>query len=366
MNQRTIVAMLLYLPLGGCSEPPQTWKDDFEFVWRGENITIYGFDRTVNDACGGSLVFADQYVDAVSEHLGFDPDTRIDYQWMSPEFYHGKCPPDAGSCTASGVTRSRDLPQMHEIVHAVTYHNIGVCPSLLEEGLAEFLGNPQYEYLHVSDEAVLEGEIEALLGAAPLDGVHYPRAGHFVAFLAETFGIEAVVDLCVALDYYATDEDWQRASEAVLGVDLERLLAQYEQYPACTLQQYRARLLECSGDIDHVIAPGLTTEFDVTMDCRDNEVIGPVDGQMVALRQVWVEQPLYAYVEVKNAAGSHMPEVMASQPCTPCSSKPRLNGNVHPTVHFALDEGLHTLSFYLPVDRVDTFHVTIKPLSDGD
>jgi hypothetical protein len=365
MNQRIhhiIGAIVLCVSLDGCSEEPQTWKQDYGFVWRGVNVTIYGFDRTAEDACGGSLAFTDQYVEAVTHYLGFDPDTRIDYQWMSPERFTGKCPPEALSCTASGVARSRDLPQMHEIIHAVTYQNIGTCPSVLEEGLAEYLGNPSYQYLHVNDVPELGDELDTLLTASPIEAGDYRRAGHFVAFLTERFGIDAVVDLCAELDFYATRADWEQASESVLDVDLDRLLLAYAEYPPCSIQQYRARLMECGGDIDSIVEPGSTTEFSVNMDCSDEDVIGPINGQMIAIRQVWVEEPIYAHVRVENADGLYPPQVLATQACAPCSDKPRLNGNVHPTVYFALEAGLHAFLFYLPADQVDSFDVTITPL----
>lgn len=380
MSQRAFVAIAVLWPLlGGCHDPggndpsdpshSNDWKENYEFVWEGDHLTVHGFDRSIDEACGGSFAFADAYVATLSDTLGFDRNTKIDYQWMSPAFFADKCPPDATSCTASGVARSPDIPQMHEIVHAVTYQNIGVCPSVLEEGMAEYFGDPRYEYLHPDppNEPPSEapGSIESMLTAVPIAHGDYRRAGHFVSFLAEKYGIEAVVELCAAMQFESTRQDWERASSMVLGVSVDELLANYAKYPSCTQQQYRARLMECSGDIDHVIEPGMTTEFSVEMDCRDEHVIGPVDGQMIVIQQIQVEQPLYALVEVSNDAGLYPVDVVASQACKPCSANPRLNGNVHPTVWFALDAGRHALMFYLPADQVDTFNVKITPIS-GD
>jgi hypothetical protein len=380
MSQRAFVALAVLCPLlGGCHDPggndskdpkdPANWINDYEFTWKGEHVTVRGFDRAESEACAGSLAFTDAYVAKLTDTLGFDPSTQIDYQWMSPAFFADKCAPDAESCTVSGVARSQDLPQMHEIVHAVAYQNIGVCPSVLEEGLAVYFGDPRYATLgadELDNPTPLRGEIEAMLTAAPIDQAEYSRAGHFVSFLVEKYGIEAVVELCAALHFESTRQDWERASEAVLEVSVDELLAIYAKYPTCTTQQYRARLMECSGEIDHVIAPGTTTEFTVDMDCGDEHVIGPIGGdQMLVIQRIEVEQPLYALVEVTNAAGQSPVDVVASQPCKPCSGKPRLNGNTHPTVWFALDAGRHALMFYLPVDQVDSFDVKITPIS-GD
>ena len=37
----------------GCTEAP--WQEDPDFEWHGEFVTIYGYDRDVEQACGESL-----------------------------------------------------------------------------------------------------------------------------------------------------------------------------------------------------------------------------------------------------------------------------------------------------------------------
>jgi hypothetical protein len=358
----TIIASLLTLT--ACQDPP-TWRDDYDFVWYGKYVTLYGHDRELEEACGGSMEFLDAYVAAVADHLGYGPDVHIDYRWMSREFFPGKCNRGSAGCSSDGEVRSPWLPHMHEVSHAISYGNGKYCTPILEEGLAEYLSRPRFESLHVNTVPVLPGDIEEMLTTKGVRGSHYPRAGHFVAFLADLYGIQAVADLCREIPWGGTREDWEYAVQDILGLTVDELLAVYADYPLCSKQQYRARLLECNGEVDLTLGADAPTHFRVVMDCASKGTIGPINGQVVAIVRVRVEQNMWASVWIETDDGAVPRRALSTWECAACSAKPRNNASVvgiEPPANFRLRKGLHSFLFFRSVNRPETFNVTITPI----
>lgn len=358
MTLRSFALMAMALTLGlACTDEPDTWTDDYAFRWQTEHVTVDGFDRTPDEACGGSLKYLNDSVAALGEHAGFDPATHIHYRWMSPEYLLDKCPPGAAACMSmSGVPRTTSIPDLYGVTHAALYENVGFCPAVLQAGLAQVFGAA-----HERQGPVERGDIEAMLvGSFTADQVEH--AGHFVAYLIEAFGVEAVVELCVSLDDESTRDDWARVSEAELGLELDALLAEYAEYPRCNQLQYRAALLECSGPIDHVLEPFVTTELSITLDCNEPDVIGPIDGNMIVTRRLQVDTRMGASITVRDSAGREIEPSITTHECAPCSTDPQPNLPEHLPL-FLFDPGVHTLSFSVPVDEPETFHVTINPVT---
>jgi len=357
----TIIALsLLAAVCSACQAAPHNWGDDYNFVWHGEHVSVYGFDREPEEAFAGSMQFTDDYAGVLADYLGYSLPAPINYQWMSPEFFEGKCPGGASACTAWGRPRAQTIPHMHEIAHAVSYASGRYCASVLEEGLAEYFSWPRFEFTG-GKEPEFDAEIEDILTGAPIRYSGYPRAGHFAAFLVETYGVDAVVELCQAVPIFNETADWERAFEAVFDTSLAALLNSYAEYPLCTPQQYRARLMECRGEIDITVDPYDNTAFSVVMNGDQDDIIGPLDGKMIAIRRVWVEEFTYALVTLRTQAGSIPRNAMASQQCVPCSAKPQVNASIDPSLTFVLPAGRHAFFFYRHVDHSDVFDVTIVP-----
>jgi hypothetical protein len=364
VNYRIFVAVALGLILAACQDPP-TWRDDYDFVWYGKYVTLYGYDREAEEACGGSMEFLDDYVVAVADYLGYGPDVHIDYRWMPRELVQEQCGPVL-ACAYGPEVRSPWLPHMHEVSHAVSHERLNRnCTPLLEEGLAEYLSDPRFESLHVDAVPELPGDIEEMLTTRGVRGSQYPRAGHFVSFLVETYGIEAVIDLCRDIPWGGSREDWEYAVQDILGLNVDELLAVYADYPLCSRQQYRARLLECNGEVDLTLGADAPTHFRVAMDCASKGTIGPINGQVVAIVRVRVEQNMWASVWIETDDGAVPRRALSTWECAACSAKPRNNASVvgiEPPANFRLRKGLHSFLFFRPVNRPETFNVTITPI----
>src|SRR5690606_29256197 len=133
------LACLIVLLAGGCQAEVTTWEDEWDFVWHGEQVTVYGYERLEEQACGGSLAAVDAHSAAILEFFGETEPVHYDYRWMSHEVVDGRCPPGASACTAYGEPWARELPDLHENAHGTIYNAWdGSCPSFLSEGLAEY------------------------------------------------------------------------------------------------------------------------------------------------------------------------------------------------------------------------------------
>jgi hypothetical protein len=139
-----------------CQDEPTSWKDDYSFVWHGEYISVYGYDRTIEEACGGSFAAIDAHTEAILEMSGSDESIHYDYRWMSEEFIEGRCPSDLGACTVYGEPWVVSIHHMHEIAHAVEYLAWdNACPSVLGEGLAEYFSGLRFHADDLPDPSLM-------------------------------------------------------------------------------------------------------------------------------------------------------------------------------------------------------------------
>src|SRR6187455_629529 len=83
-----------------CQDEP--WTNDYTFVWHGEYASVYGYDRAIEEACGGSFAATDNHSASILEMFGSNESIHYDYRWMSAEFWEGRCPSNAGACTHYG------------------------------------------------------------------------------------------------------------------------------------------------------------------------------------------------------------------------------------------------------------------------
>ncbi|PRP93071.1 hypothetical protein ENSA5_45630 [Enhygromyxa salina] len=345
----------------GCQPDAPNWRDEYTYVWEGEHVSVYGYERGEEDACGGSLGAVDRHSASLVEFFGFDESLHYDYRWMSQQIWEGKCPPEFGACTAAGVPHTRTVPDMHETAHAVSYTGRGrFCPSVIEEGLAEYFAEPRFYWRWWTDPE-LPGEIGELLTAAPVPFGRYRRAGHFASFLVESYGSEAVAALCEAIPFDNAIEDWEDATRAVLGVELQDLLDDYGSYPLCHNQQYRARLGECGGEPDATADPDEEVVFEVSMDCSDPGTIGPLRSHTVATRRIWFPEEMRTGVFIVGEDGEAATLDFNIQQCAPCSAEPDLYTSTDLTTVFNFRAGMYELILFAEPEQSQTLTIRLAP-----
>ena len=46
------------------------WRDDYDFAWHGENVTVYAYGYSEDDVCGGSFAELDGHIAMIERDLG--------------------------------------------------------------------------------------------------------------------------------------------------------------------------------------------------------------------------------------------------------------------------------------------------------
>jgi hypothetical protein len=303
-----------------------TWTDDYDFVWHGEHVTVYGYDHTEADACGGSFAELDGHAGMIKRDLGIEHAPAYTYRWLSYDYWEqleddNPCFEHA-ACARSGEAISRLLPHGHELVHSVT-HYIGSdgCPQVLNEGLAMYYN----EYPPTSTEAPMleDASIREIL-ANGLDGdlEEFGVTLHFVAFLAETYGPKSIVELCEALPKEPAISMWDEAIRSVYGITLEQLLEQFEEYPTCSYEHMRARLWGCSaGPAFPFWEAG--DEYVVETGCDDPQATNSAWGENKAVleRRVYLGDDMELRI-MSDTIGVGAEAIHMIQECAPCSENP--------------------------------------------
>ncbi len=256
--------------------PPPEPEPDFEL--ETERVLLRGYGRSEAELCAGTTRWIDDYLDALAPAFDLAPGLLGEYRWYSDELWTTTtCSQYAGCTSTKGPTVfAPDIPIEHELAHLAGATR---CPSVLSEGLAEYLrgvGDPL-----AGD--VADVDIEHTLGASfeeeDWHTADYHRARNFVSFLTHEYDLNAVVDLCRATPD-ATDRDaLDQAAREVLGASLDELLADYAEYPACPDEHDRAKLLECSRE--PVVELPLDSDATLVVDlasCNHPDAIGPQDG----------------------------------------------------------------------------------------
>lgn len=355
--RRLSTSVLVLLLVIACQDEPSSWKDDYTFVWHGEYVSVYGYERSVEEACGGSFAAIDMHTASILESFGTHEPIHYEYRWMSPEFFQGRCKPGAAACTAYGEPWTESVPQMHEISHATLYASWdNACPSFLDEGLAEYFSSPRWS----GDKLPEPSTVGDILTGAPIQSSEYSVAGHFASFLMEEFGSEAVKELCYAIPFNNTMMDWDQAAEEVLGLSLPELLALYETYPLCTQQQYRARVWECAGQPD-VTYTGEELTFYVDSECESERVLGPVSDKAIAVRRVWFTEDITAQIVVLQQDPPGQLDLFMTQECAPCSAGPQVYRTDGLPPIYPFRAGMHEFIFAFELDATGPLEVYIGP-----
>ncbi len=190
---------------------------------------------------------------------------------------------------------------------------------------------------------------------ADLDGIEteaeYARAAHFVAFLSERYGWEAILGLDAARGPESGVAALDAAFEAVLGAGLDAVLAQYEGYP------------ECTGTVDMSIAcaepPTASVDFSNTsherlVDCASASGVGPHLGMVFVEEVIELGAAINgSRIVAGHGEGMDKGGFVVIRRCGPCSENgvakivDGLNGFVSEQ---DFPPGRYVVRFYLPVD----------------
>ena len=259
----TGVALLALVSPSACSDEPEPPP----IIWEGEHLR-FGTDADDTEICAGTLPYLDGVVGHLGELFG-QPDAQVDYYWL-PDGPQPFCPGDAYGCGDERGAFSKYVIHQHELVHSLRFPNGLYLP--LEEGLAEAYGDDWNRF-------PIHGDIHDLLSDPSdghLPGPGYGLAAHFVSYLEATHGLDAIIELDAATNYYDTSfSQAQAAFEQVYDQSLDTAIADYQaEYPRCDTRVFRDKAFDCSRNV--VNAP---TEIDgrldmtISMACDDPAVL---------------------------------------------------------------------------------------------
>jgi hypothetical protein len=246
----------------------------------------------------------DRLLGALREQLGAPAPGRPTYYLLEGELteYDTPCPSEAYACADGSAAYTRIAPLDHEIVH-LARSAVDFSHPLLEEGAAEYWG----------DDADIRGPVrgdvlDIATRGSEVQFPSYPRAGHFVAYLVETYGETAFFDVSARTRFDSTVEELSGALVEVYGMDLEMLVEDYEAiYPECPQVEYRAAIGECAFAAARPLCDAIQGPLVIRrrFSCGDEDVLGPRLGRLWTTIPVDVpEAGLYNLVfEASPAAG---------------------------------------------------------------
>jgi hypothetical protein len=303
------------------------WREDYDFAWQGERVTVYGYGHTEADLCGGSLAELDGHTAAIERELGIEGAPAYPYRWLSADYWDalGETNPchEHAACASSGEPITRWLPHMHEVVHAIT-HDAGGCPRLLDEGLAMYYDGSSPTTL--GSVAENPTQIRELLANGLLGHTYGDRIGrllHFTTFLVETYGPPSVLELCGELPMLEPSlAEWDQAVLEVYEITLEQLLDEYDAFPECRYANMAGRLWGCSGRRDFTFW-NPDGEYVVETGCDEPQVTNAW-GEAVLTRRVYLFTDMELRVS-SNTVGTGRDAVHALQRCpSSCSDDPEV------------------------------------------
>ena len=317
---RSRFACLLAGLLGLACVAEQPAGPDFE--WQGEWIDIWGIGKQPEDTCAGTFAYLDGFADAISSEFGVDAHLGV-YRWYSHERFdeYDPCRNPGLGCAGLNGAFTYFMPFEHEVVHLANIQSFP-CPRLLSEGLAE--------YYSPNSETPTSGDIQSLLEGptTSLAGSDYPIAGAFVAYLVETYGHDALLEICRLTGPAPTAELLAETMTSTFGVPLEQVIDDFgfwEDIYACEYSQYRAKLYEC-GQPPATVLERQTVTLDVTLDCNDARTIGPRDQEIWTLVnfRVAAEGSTTYEISLKDDTGAYIDEVgFELIECAACGDGPR-------------------------------------------
>lgn len=353
---RALAYSVVLSVLLSCGDEDGQFRDLPPITWRGSHIE-FGSDVDA-EICPATLPSENEYMEGVDEYVRSNTAYPIRYYHLREDLslygfgcagYHGCVRVDDGAV----VIGSRQLSLRHELIHA---SSIGGKHSVLEEGLATFLGNDAYWWgiAEPLDVRAAFDSVDGKRGGIPAE--FYPVAGHFVSFLVEAHGLPAVVALVDASTPGMTLDELSELSVETLGEDLRLALDEYEASgPGCEVAQYAPTWFQCeltppSIPIFSCTGAGEAVDVDVALSCADG-ASGVQDGMI--WRDVLIDAPRSLPTLVRVYEGHPVELVVRScgQGCsTPLARLASEMAEEHTIAQpFELREGLNLVRILKPV-----------------
>ena len=271
-TRQVAIAGFAALVLAGCAyeEPPISWEGE---------IIRFGADDP-EAVCGDSLEWMDARAVALAETFsaaGAEVYPQVDFYWVPESWWEqDACSAEtAHACTVDNVIHSLSVPQEHELVHALRRKKL---PRVFEEGLATLYGDLGFTPVPSPRE-----RLQVML-EDDWDSTHedYARAGHFVGFLVERYGLDPLLEMG---EYAGFDASWsktQSAFAAAYGFSLQDALVEYEEYPECSPLNWMNVDIACMQEPVVIDPPHGSGEvvFSQQIACGEPDVRGPLWGSM--------------------------------------------------------------------------------------
>ncbi|MBL9103258.1 MAG: hypothetical protein JNL82_20095 [Myxococcales bacterium] len=275
-SSATLLALAL-LGGGSCGDasgnlPPVVWGDEHY---------LYATD-VEEPVCAATLRRQGEFAAGLADVLFGPPDPPrkfIYYVLDERSFLDAACP-DGSGCYTSGRIFSREPLHLHEIVHAVNDLSIGASHPFFGEGIAEV-----FRDRYLGPQEIRSSLGEGLQSAAEkLPDDQYVRAGHFMAYILDTYGETTTLDLLTQTRPGQTGAQLEDILADVTGLPYEQLAADYAAYPLCNNRSYRWPITECAS------APPpwseCQLEISVDVDCTVSDALGPREDE------VWITRTL--------------------------------------------------------------------------
>jgi hypothetical protein len=287
----TLIAMV------SCGQEPE---DEYELhdlppiTWSGSHLE-FGNDVDA-EVCPATLPLENEYMQGVDEYVRSNTTYPIRYYLLREDLshygfgcagYHGCVHVDDEEV----VIGSRQLSLRHELIHA---SSVGGKHSVLEEGLATFLGTDLY-WWGIAEPLDIRAAFESVDGKARgIAAEFYPVAGHFISFLVQERDLPSVVSLVEASESGMTLDDLDTLAVEHLGRDLRSAIEAYEASgPGCEVAQYSPTWFQCeltppSIPIFACTASNEAVQVDIELSCADG-ASGVHDGTI--WRDILIDAP---------------------------------------------------------------------------
>lgn len=280
---------LTALLLGGCAELPEVsiHRDGFDLAVE--------FDHRV---CEGTLHAMEERIDLVEAQSGTQLDQPMTIYWLQDRVDR-ICPRPVSGCFIPGtrIVAATQPSIHHEIVHAVLDTRGG--NPFVEEGLAEVLsGASAYHRVHRDDDLL------ASLRTSPRDAwggrLDYMQAAHFMHFVRERAGLEAVTELSTAIDHGDAPQRYVQLFERAFDEPAKAIEDAYLEAP----RFYPSTLATRDNTL---------TEFDllagarVDLNCGEEDTMGPRRADrpgMFQLRRIAPEESMRGTLYFEGTEGT--------------------------------------------------------------
>ncbi|NJK31216.1 MAG: hypothetical protein HC927_01710 [Deltaproteobacteria bacterium] len=333
--------------LAGCQPelPPITWKGE---------VVHFGAEDP-EGVCGETLEWMDRRAVGLKDVFGDQTYADIEYYWLPESWSDPRlCGDNSIGCTKGDQIYAKHVPMEHELVHALLIEDL---PAVFEEGLAEVFGDLGWVF-EPSDRAHL---LQILETSDPVDYADYSRAGHFVAFLIETYDLDPLLRLARLADY---DDDYDKVRSAfaeAYGFSLDQALAEYEDFPECDPLAWMDTRIACAEPA-LALEPALGTEVSVVenLDCDEPNVYGPHGGYMFTETTLEI-MPVIGYPLIIDLEGDVNDETSAALVgCGGCADATTIWVVPGEFQQLLIPPGRYVLRLFRPVDDPGELGISLR------